>query len=81
MSEPGCIHHWRIDTPNGPTAAGVCRKCGRERMFATYSPEGLAAWEQMKRPSALCPDCGRTLGNPAGMATHRARKHGVEVAS
>ena len=23
-----CQHHWIIDTPNGPTSQGKCKKCG-----------------------------------------------------
>jgi hypothetical protein len=32
-----CTHHWRIESPNGPTSHGVCRHCGAERAFPTSS--------------------------------------------
>ena len=33
----GCVHHWVIETPNGPTSRGVCKKCGWERNYANYT--------------------------------------------
>lgn len=26
-----CVHYWRIDSPNGPTSDGVCKKCGTKQ--------------------------------------------------
>lgn len=34
-----CVHHWRIDTPNGAESAGVCRKCGAQRAFRNCAPQ------------------------------------------
>lgn len=31
--EVKCIHHWVIETPNGPVNMGVCKKCGEEKGF------------------------------------------------
>ena len=33
-AEPGCAHHWAIESPNGPTSYGTCKRCGeiRERL-------------------------------------------------
>ena len=28
-----CVHHWLIETANGPTSLGVCRYCGETRHF------------------------------------------------
>lgn len=29
-----CVHHWRIETPNGtPEVDGVCKNCGEQRVF------------------------------------------------
>ena len=32
-----CTHHWKIASPNGRTAIGVCKRCGEERVFPTSS--------------------------------------------
>ena len=28
-----CVHHWRIDEPNGRMSAGTCLRCGSAREF------------------------------------------------
>lgn len=28
-----CQHHWLIESPNGPTCRGRCKRCGEEREF------------------------------------------------
>jgi RNase P subunit RPR2 len=30
-----CTHHWRIESPNGPTCRATCLSCGAEREFNT----------------------------------------------
>ena len=30
------FHRWRIDEPNGPTSAGVCKVCGKEKEFKNW---------------------------------------------
>ncbi len=30
---PECEHHWVIESPNGPTSAGVCKTCGQRSEF------------------------------------------------
>lgn len=40
MSKGRCTHHWKIATPEGPTAEGHCGKCGATRTFETSS-EGV----------------------------------------
>jgi hypothetical protein len=32
-----CAHHWQIETPNGETSEGVCKRCGKTRAFLNYS--------------------------------------------
>ena len=32
-----CTHHWKLASPNGSTAIGVCKRCGEEREFLTSS--------------------------------------------
>jgi len=34
-----CLHHWVIDTPNGATSAGHCKRCGVEKEFRNSSEE------------------------------------------
>jgi hypothetical protein len=28
-----CIHHWIIETPDGPVSRGVCKHCKAEKYF------------------------------------------------
>ena len=35
-AEQACEHYWLIESPNGPTSAGVCQVCGETRDFANY---------------------------------------------
>ncbi len=28
-----CRHHWIIESPNGETSAGICKRCGAKRHF------------------------------------------------
>lgn len=32
-----CIHHWRIERPDGETSRGRCKLCGASRDFRNYS--------------------------------------------
>ena len=39
-----CVHHWKIETPNGARAgggwsAGSCIRCGESRKFRNSLPE------------------------------------------
>jgi len=31
-----CLHHWVIDSPDGPTSRGICKLCGAEHEFNNY---------------------------------------------
>ena len=31
--ESHCVHHWLIETPDGPVSKGVCKYCGVVRYF------------------------------------------------
>jgi hypothetical protein len=33
-----CVHHWRIEPPEGPTSPGRCTLCGEEREFQNVMP-------------------------------------------
>jgi len=38
---PGCVHHWVIESPNGATSRGICRRCGAAEDFEnTIKPKG-----------------------------------------
>ena len=54
LSQVECAHFWLIDSPNGPTSAGVCKICGEAREFrnsiysSTWSKgmvKGRTGWE------------------------------------
>jgi hypothetical protein len=38
-SEDGCPHFWDIESANGPSSQGVCRRCGETRDFYNAFPE------------------------------------------
>ena len=42
-SSKACVHHWRIESPNGRTSAGTCRRCGATRDFANSTENVM--WE------------------------------------
>jgi hypothetical protein len=37
-----CTDHWKLASPTGATAIGVCTRCGEERAFPTSS--AVDAW-------------------------------------
>jgi hypothetical protein len=37
----GCQHHWVIETPNGATSGGHCKRCGATREFRNSSEDLL----------------------------------------
>ena len=43
----GCIHHYLLGTPNGPTSTGTCKKCGHARQFLNAEQEH--SWEKTNR--------------------------------
>ncbi len=36
-----CRHHWIIETPNGATSRGMCKRCGKTRRFPNAPDEML----------------------------------------
>ncbi len=42
--EETCIHHWMIDSPNGPISTGTCKLCGVESEFRNSVP--ISGWER-----------------------------------
>jgi hypothetical protein len=39
-----CVHHWRIESPNGRESQGTCRRCGATRNFSNSTESVM--WEQ-----------------------------------
>ncbi len=50
-------HHWRIESPQGPTSLGVCIKCKAKRSFPNFMDE--SSWMVWR-------DGGMTPENTAG---------------
>lgn len=42
-TESDCSHHWAIESPNGPTSYGNCRRCGETREFKNSIQ--ITSWE------------------------------------
>lgn len=36
-------HHWAIESPNGPTSFGTCKRCGEHREFKNSIQ--ITSWE------------------------------------
>jgi hypothetical protein len=41
-----CMHHWLIDSPEGPSSRGVCKLCGAIDEFKNYVP--YPSWQDVK---------------------------------
>ncbi|MEX2245286.1 MAG: hypothetical protein WEC75_01250 [Dehalococcoidia bacterium] len=42
---PGaCIHHWKIESPQGALSRGICKRCGEEKEFPNSAEDYL--WER-----------------------------------
>lgn len=41
-----CRHHWMIETPNGVTSRGVCKRCGLERDFPSAGSDATPNRQQ-----------------------------------
>jgi hypothetical protein len=41
-----CRHHWVIDTPDGPTSEGRCKRCGERKSFLNVFEDVLHAQQQ-----------------------------------
>lgn len=50
-----CVHAWDIETPNGHTSPGVCRKCGEIRDFLNSCDEVLAHAAYGREPDFRAP--------------------------
>jgi len=61
VSPKNCVHHWRIESPNGRESVGVCQRCGSKRKFSNSTESVM--WEQTN-----------TLRNDANRASMRTSK-------
>lgn len=75
------VHHWKMESPNGPIVPGRC-DCGATREDPA-SPEPIA--KTSERPGAYdrgpvaCDVCGTLVGRGAGMASHKRSAHPAEA--
>ena len=44
MTTKTCVHHWKIESPNGPFSLAICKKCGE--YDAVSNSFGETAWTQ-----------------------------------
>jgi hypothetical protein len=44
-----CVHHWRIAPAEEAESAGICKKCGEQRVFSNEAPTGR---DRVFRPRA-----------------------------
>lgn len=40
-----CVHYWIIETPDGPTSKGYCKRCGVEGEFANVHRLNESNWD------------------------------------
>ncbi len=52
VSSDGCAHHWMIDTPNGESSDGHCKRCGKSRAFLNYSQRKVMTRSVKPAPGA-----------------------------
>ncbi len=58
---PECLHHWVIETADGPTSEGVCQKCAEVKTFANYAQQNSWSNQRDSTPSASqCRDLKRS---------------------
>jgi len=66
VSDDGCPHHWMIDTPNGESSEGHCKRCGKSRAFLNYSQRKVMTRSvKPAAPGAVAPGAA---GAPAKMS-------------
>ncbi|HXH20391.1 MAG TPA: hypothetical protein VNN10_00045 [Dehalococcoidia bacterium] len=41
-----CQHHWLIETPDGPTSEGRCKRCGEKKSFLNVFEDVLQAQQE-----------------------------------
>ncbi len=64
---PECLHHWVIETADGPTSEGVCRKCAEVKTFANYVAQNT--WSNQGDPTTSASQVrDRKRSRPEGQA-------------
>ncbi len=62
-----CVHHWMIESPNGPVSMGTCKVCGERSEFKN-SIQG-SGWDrespQSKRARQAKANAANANGNAA----------------
>jgi len=53
VSEKTCVHHWVINSPNGPSSSGSCRHCGAAREFLNAITWENSAGYRKKSPKPI----------------------------
>ena len=48
-----CVHHWKIETPNGAGSVGSCILCGESRKFRNSSPDYFDKFRGKPREKSL----------------------------
>lgn len=41
LAAPQCQHHWLIESPQGATSWGFCKRCGERRQFMNSASDAL----------------------------------------
>lgn len=41
-----CVHHWRIERPQGEFSEGVCLNCGATREFRNSAPDETSMYSK-----------------------------------
>jgi hypothetical protein len=57
-----CVHHWVLETPNGPLAKGRCKRCRRVSEFPNSTPEDLTHWRKSKDKAKIVNAPGFLIG-------------------
>ena len=79
-----CVHHWVIESPDGPTSRGRCRKCKARRdfpnsaEFKAWTANGAAA---RGRRAGAATNATRLAKNAKAVASERLAKNAKAVAS
>ena len=63
-----CQHHWIIDTPNGPTSSGKCKKCGVSTEFRNSVQS--SGWDRDTRRNVRGKETGKESTKESGSVTN-----------
>lgn len=76
-----CVHHWIIETPNGPTSEGICKGCSASRLFPNAIEETsvLSKGHNKTRYMAGLASMSLDTGNPDQTDLHKSLLRGVKL--